>query len=503
MTYTPDQLSEWKAAMESENMGIVLNAMSAIVQTGDKSLVYLLQNAGAGLRASVRQMKIIKLNEDEPALDIEGFRNKCIQDLTGNSNLDDVSKTSATGSTNSGQRKIFISYNHRDKEWATRLALELGQLPGVDVFIDHWEMSAGQSLLDRIEEGIDQSSFLVVLLSSHSVESKWVRTELQYAFFKEQEEGRTWIIPVVIEDCKLPIHVAGRLYVDMKSDSTWEQSFQQLVNVICGRKPFSKLVSEYLKREKDNSPYTDKAKQAGRRLLLELAKYREMDVEENQRWMLWTLFHKLLKQYKCTIKMGHQNGSPEDTMSFIFIDRWNAQYCSVVLKADEFRRGLWSGEFDPINGCELKSKHLEFLGDIGRLSLNPRYNSHTAVNPFLDSCAKAMKPILRALESEMKHFDEGGRLAFLYDLEKIVHPATNRNIKVVVGSASESQCCAPLYRFRDDCAQPSEEWAVYELFDPFFGALKYTSVCPNHLQYFLAQDVDLMSAETEVSLGLA
>ena len=66
-------------------MGAVLNAMSAIAQTGDESLVDLLENAGTGLRASVKKMKIIKLNEDDPALDIEGFRSKCITDLTGSS----------------------------------------------------------------------------------------------------------------------------------------------------------------------------------------------------------------------------------------------------------------------------------------------------------------------------------------------------------------------------------------------------------------------------------
>ena len=148
MNYTPDQLAEWEKAMESENMEVVLNAMSAIAQTGDRDLVNLLQNAGIGLRASVKRMKIIKLNEDEPALDIEGFRSKCIEDLTGNFNLEQASDVQATSSeTDSRRRKVFISYNHRDREMATRLALELEHQPDIDVFIDHWEMSAGQSLV--------------------------------------------------------------------------------------------------------------------------------------------------------------------------------------------------------------------------------------------------------------------------------------------------------------------------------------------------------------------
>lgn len=272
----------------------------------------------------------------------------------------------------------------------------------------------------------------------------------------------------MIEECKLPIHVAGRLYIDMKSASTWEQAFQQLVNTIRGSKPFSKLVSEYLKLGKDDSPYTEKAKRAGQRLLMELAKYREMDVEENQRWMLWELFHKLLQNYTCTIKIssGHGLGSQEGDMNFILIDCWNVKSCSIDLKSEEFRRGLWSGGFDPVNGSQLKARHLEFLDDVGRLSFNPRHNPHTNVNPFLDSCSKTMNPILKGLESELSHFDEGGQQAFLYDLEKLIFPVTNRIIKVVVGVASESICRAPLHRFRNECAQPSGEWTVLRYLIP-------------------------------------
>jgi hypothetical protein len=88
-------------------------------------------------------------------------------------------------------------------------------------------------------------------------------------------------------------------------------------------------------------------------------------------------------------------------------------------------------------------------------------------------------------------------------VKKLVAPSTNRNIKVVAGAAREGTCYAPLHRFRNECAEPSGQWAVFELFDPFFGSLKYTSVCPNHFEHFLEADVDLMAAESEVLLGLA
>ncbi len=144
-------------------------------------------------------------------------------------------------------KKVFISYNYQDAAAATRLALDLEQTTGIRVFIDHWDMSVGDSLLERIEQAIDDSSFLLVLISSHSVDSKWVRTELGYAYLREEAEGRTFILPILLDDCKPPIHVAGRRYADYRTESDRERGFQYVLNAIRGGKVFSQLVAELIK----------------------------------------------------------------------------------------------------------------------------------------------------------------------------------------------------------------------------------------------------------------
>jgi predicted nucleotide-binding protein len=505
MNWTNEQLAEWQNAIISQDMGKVLNAIAAIARTGDKSLLCLLQNAGSGLRASFKMMKNIHLNEDDPSLNFDEFRDHYIKQLTASNQLTTSQSivVPVSKQSQSSTRKIFISYNHHDQVCATKLALELKQQPDVDVFIDHWDMSAGESLLDRIEKAIDESSFLIVLLSSNSVESKWVETELQYAFLKQQEQ-RMRIIPVIIDECKLPSQVAGSLCIDMKPTSDRERSMQYLVNAIRGHKPFSKLVSEYINSATDASPYEEKAKREGRRLLLELAKYCEMDVEENQKWMLWEIFRKLLPKYLGTMKVGRSLDweAPKNSYSFIFVDRWNNTMCSIVLEEEEFRRGLWSGDLDLIRGSRFKAKHLKFLDYIGRLSLDGRCNPHTEVNPFLDSCAPTMKPILQSLDSMLDRFEVGSRQSFLYDLEKLVFASSDRKIKVVVGSGSANLCYASSPLLRVTHSEPSSEWAIFEIFDPFFGSLKYTSVCPAHLEHLFNGDVDLMAEEGEVLLGL-
>ena len=51
---------------------------------------------------------------------------------------------------------------------------------GVDVWLDKWEMCAGDSLIDKIfEDGIKNAEIFIIILSKFSVDKPWVREELK------------------------------------------------------------------------------------------------------------------------------------------------------------------------------------------------------------------------------------------------------------------------------------------------------------------------------------
>lgn len=89
--------------------------------------------------------------------------------------------------------KVFISYSSRDREVATYIAEEL-KTAGSDVFIDYQRLSAGDNFVNTIGVEIEQCHYLLVLLSTHSLESKWVKSEVSYAFNKDKT-----IIPVLLD----------------------------------------------------------------------------------------------------------------------------------------------------------------------------------------------------------------------------------------------------------------------------------------------------------------
>lgn len=112
---------------------------------------------------------------------------------------------------------IFISYSHKDKEFVDRLAMQLVSR-NVNVWLDRWELSVGDSIVDRVQEAADGASALLVILSKSSVGSEWCKKELSAGLLRELEEKRVVVMPVMLEDCDVPIFARGKLFADFRTD---------------------------------------------------------------------------------------------------------------------------------------------------------------------------------------------------------------------------------------------------------------------------------------------
>lgn len=90
---------------------------------------------------------------------------------------------------------LFVSHASEDKETVARpLAAELRR-GGALVWLDEQELLIGDSLTEKIDEGLSRSTFGVVVLSRAFFDKHWPRRELAGLRARE-EDGRKTILPV-------------------------------------------------------------------------------------------------------------------------------------------------------------------------------------------------------------------------------------------------------------------------------------------------------------------
>lgn len=113
--------------------------------------------------------------------------------------------------------KLFISYSSKDKGFANLLSSDLKEA-GCIPWLDEWDIVGGQSIPEEIEKGINNSDFLLILLSNNSVKSNWVRAEWESTIWDENQNKEIRIIPILIEECEIPRFIKYRKYIDFRKD---------------------------------------------------------------------------------------------------------------------------------------------------------------------------------------------------------------------------------------------------------------------------------------------
>jgi hypothetical protein len=112
----------------------------------------------------------------------------------------------------------FISYAHDDAPFVDGLVRDL-ESAGVAVWLDRWELKVGDSLAERIADGIRASDYLVVVLSPASVKSRWVQVELNVGLMRQLDQDRISVLPVLYRDCTIPVLLQGIRYADCRVDA--------------------------------------------------------------------------------------------------------------------------------------------------------------------------------------------------------------------------------------------------------------------------------------------
>jgi CheY-like chemotaxis protein len=154
---------------------------------------------------------------------------------------------------------VFISHSSSDKPIVIDLARKL-TADGLRVWLDKWIIKPGDIIGQSIEEGLQNSRTLVLLMSKAAFASDWVALERHTLLFRDPTNRNRRFIPVLIEDCQIPDLIAQFAYVDWRKQSRssyenllfacrqkWKQKTKtRRVLIVDDRKAFRKHLAELL-----------------------------------------------------------------------------------------------------------------------------------------------------------------------------------------------------------------------------------------------------------------
>ena len=89
----------------------------------------------------------------------------------------------------------FISYSTKDQDFADSLHADL-QANGVRCWFAPHNIHGGRKIHEQIDEAIRLYDRLLLILSDHSMNSEWVKTEIANARQREEREKRQMLFPI-------------------------------------------------------------------------------------------------------------------------------------------------------------------------------------------------------------------------------------------------------------------------------------------------------------------
>ncbi len=123
------------------------------------------------------------------------------------------------------KKQIFVSYSSHDKSTVQNLCERL-RVQGIDTWASFKDIQPGAKWDEAIQEALDKSTHIIVMVSEASVQSSYVRAEIEYAL----DNGKV-VLPILISKTKLPLRWHTLEYVDLSENDNTDE-FKKLVQAL-------------------------------------------------------------------------------------------------------------------------------------------------------------------------------------------------------------------------------------------------------------------------------
>jgi hypothetical protein len=132
---------------------------------------------------------------------------------------------------------VFLSHNSIDNPGVIKLKDDLARY-GVKVWLDKDEIRPGDLFAKALEEGLDDSRTVALIISPEAMASGWVKEEYYRALSLCNNKGQALVlIPVILRNAEVPGFAQSRNWVDFRDEAQYAQNVWKLVWGVTGIKP--------------------------------------------------------------------------------------------------------------------------------------------------------------------------------------------------------------------------------------------------------------------------
>ena len=125
--------------------------------------------------------------------------------------------------------RVFISYHTPDRSHAEELAREIRAV-GNTVWFEAWEISLGDSIIQKINQGLEQAEYVVLCFTPSGVNRPWLSREWMSTLAQQLNGRNIKLLPVRLTGGAPPAILADIRYADLEAD--WRNGVSELLRAI-------------------------------------------------------------------------------------------------------------------------------------------------------------------------------------------------------------------------------------------------------------------------------
>jgi len=127
-------------------------------------------------------------------------------------------------------KDIFLCHASEDKDSVVRPLASVLKAHDITCWLDEAEISWGESITRKVNQGLATSRFVLVVLSAHFMEKNWPQRELYAVLNLEASSGQVKILPLLVGDSEQRGRILGRLpLLNDKKYLVWEGNGDHIV----------------------------------------------------------------------------------------------------------------------------------------------------------------------------------------------------------------------------------------------------------------------------------